>query len=524
MMFIRFSKCGTYLPAVLTLLAAIPFQSQILRAGAQASAALPDGAAGRQLASSLRLYNTGDQAAIPDVQTFKRVNDAIVAKFNQEDYAGIYDMGNAYFKFAEKPESWINAWKELKDNTGEIVSSELIDDFGRVKHFRWTGKKKIRRFELWMEGPNFTALYLSSFIQQSDSSQRSVPTDNPQKTALDSAVQKFATVYMSGPKKVGLSIGVYKDGKSYVYNYGEVEKGSGALPSGNTFFNVGSVAKSFVGILLAQAVLEHKVSLQDDVRKYLQGDYPNLAFDGVPIRLINLANHTSGLPHWIYTQPNGKSANDLPLTEQDQFYNSYSEADFLRDLHKAKVETLPGAKYSYSSSGIGLLNLILEKVYGESRDDLIRRYFGKTIGMYDTRAQMSSQDLRRYAQGYEGDKVMAREVQPWVGLVGTNSTTNDMLKYVKANVEEKDEAILRSHCPTFGDLNNNSAVGLTWAIRNTYDMGRRIDFNGFNPGYITLITVYPDKGLGFVLWANEDDDMSGLFHLERDVVQSLQSQ
>jgi len=462
----------------------------------------------------------GAIAEVPALSAFKQTNDAIVTKFNSGDYKGIYEMGGDYFKFIEKPDEFAERWGKLKIEAGEISYSEMIDDLGRVKHFRWVGEKKEMKLELWLEGPQFTEIYLTSSIRQPSALGRPVRTDNSEKTVLDSIVQKYATVYMSDPKAVGLSIGVYKDGKTNVYDYGEVEKGSGMLPTGNTFFNVGSVAKTFVGILLARAVLEHKVNLQDDVRKYLKGDYPNLAYEGVPIRLVNLANHTSGLPHWIYTLP--KENAKLTLSEQVEFFASYSEAEFERDLHKAKLGTMPGSKYLYSSSGIGLLNLVLESVYGEKRDDLIRRYFGRSIGMNDTRAHLSSDDIRRYAKGYDAGELMPRQIDPWAGIVGTNSTTNDMLKYVRENVSEKDEAIMHSHCPTFGNL-NDFAIGLVWDIENTYDRGKRLAFSGFNPGYITVIVIYPEKDMGFVFWANEDSMMHDLFTMERNIVQSLES-
>lgn len=55
---------------------------------------------------------------------------------------------------------------------------------------------------------------------------------------------------------------------------------------------------------MANAVLEHKLSLDDDVRMYLQEDYPNLQYNGHPIRVRHLLSHTSGLPNMLPDRAN----------------------------------------------------------------------------------------------------------------------------------------------------------------------------------------------------------------------------
>src|SRR5580658_7958250 len=82
-----------------------------------------------------------------------------------------------------------------------------------------------------------------------------VATDNPLANSVDSAVQAAATVYMAYPGSVGLSVGVYRSGRPTVYHYGESIKGNGQLPRSDQFYNLGSVAKVFVGTMLAEAVV-----------------------------------------------------------------------------------------------------------------------------------------------------------------------------------------------------------------------------------------------------------------------------
>ena len=122
---------------------------------------------------------------------------------------------------------------------------------------------------------------------------RTTPARGGVKQDVDVVVERAARKFMSDARAVGLSVGVLKGGKTYTYNYGEVEKGKGRLPTRHTLYEIGSVTKTLTGVLLARAAVEGRVKLDDDVRKYLDGDYPNLEFDGRPVRLVHLINHTS---------------------------------------------------------------------------------------------------------------------------------------------------------------------------------------------------------------------------------------
>ncbi|RZK62020.1 MAG: hypothetical protein EOO59_03650 [Hymenobacter sp.] len=190
-------------------------------------------------------------------------------------------------------------------------------------------------------------------------------TDNRLRTPLDAAVQQAAAQYMAQPAAVGLSIALYQGGHEHFYNYGEVEKGTGRLPTATTYYNMGSVAKTFVGTLLAQAVLDKKVTLTDDIRRYLPGQYPNLEFEGHPVRLVDLANHTASLPSTAHVYPKalGDSLRALPLIPRLAYYNRYSADSLLADLHHMRPTAQPGTTYRYNNLGPLILQLLLERVY-----------------------------------------------------------------------------------------------------------------------------------------------------------------
>ncbi|CAN5298219.1 hypothetical protein BH09BAC4_BH09BAC4_16430 [soil metagenome] len=215
-------------------------------------------------------------------------------------------------------------------------------------------------------------------------------TDNPLKTSVDLVVEEAAQHFMATPQSVGLSIGIIKDGQPYVYNYGTVEKGRQQLPTGQTVYPIASITKTFTGALLAQAVVEKKVKLGDDIRKYLTGNYSNLAYEGQPIRLFHLINHRSGLPFLLPDRPDAFANTAIPSsTIAAELLQGYTRDDFYADLHKVKLNTMPGYTFRYSNAGAQLLGYILERVYNRPFDELVRLKITQPLAMSHTKIDLA---------------------------------------------------------------------------------------------------------------------------------------
>ena len=324
---------------------------------------------------------------------------------------------------------------------------------------------------------------------------------------VDAVVERAARKFMSDPHAVGLSVGVLKGGKAYTYNYGEVEKGKGRLPTAHTLYEIGSVTKTFTGVLLAQAAVEGKVKLDDDVRKYLDGDYPNLEFEGRPVRLVHLINHTSRLPFVLPDRPElFKDPNpfELPkiLTEIER---SYTRDDFYRDLHKVRLDKAPGSEFKYSNAAAQLLGFVLERVYRMPYERLVAEKITKPLKMSETVLAPSGSGLKRLAKGHYEDGSIALPVTPQSQAAGgLRSSVSDMLKYVGFHLGEDDEVVGLSHRPTWGDI-RYYASGLNWQMNMTQGGRRRIWQSGGTFGFSSYCGVFPEPGLGIVLLSNESD-------------------
>ena len=349
-------------------------------------------------------------------------------------------------------------------------------------------------------------------------------TDNRLRTPLDAAVQQAAAQYMQQPGAVGLSIAIYRGGQRYFYNYGEVTKGAGQLPTATTYYDMGSVAKTFVGTLLAQAVLDKKVQLTDDIRQYLPGQYPNLEFAGHPVRLVDLINHTSGLPSTSHVYPKalGDSLRALPLAPRIAYYNRYSADSLLADLHHLRPTALPGTTYRYNNLGPLLVQLLLERLYQQPYEQLITRYVQRHFGLRNTKRVLSAREQARSATGYDEQQRGQAHLNYtgyWGGATLT-ATPADLLRYAQANLAERDPAVRLAHQPTT-TLPTGYAVGLAWHLDTDPAGSRRIYHSGHSPGFNTWLALYPEQDVAVVLMVNDNSSQDRLTELGQQLKQAL---
>lgn len=452
---------------------------------------------------------------------FTKLNDTIIARYNRADYNSIYALGNDNFRMAQGQEDFKNQITSLYKQTGKIKETVSIQEYENGRSFKWIGEKRNLRFDFSTKtGSDINEFNISDFIEQPYSAGKKVLTDNKLKTHIDSIVNNNALIYMLDPKSVGLSIGIFKDGKTYTYNYGEVKKGTNQLPTSKTFYELGSITKTFVGILLAKAVVEKKVKLTDDIRKYLKGKYPNLEYKGNPIQLTHLANHSSGLPYWTINRPD--SLDNLKPYDQHLFYEKYTLKDLAKDLHNVKLDTLPGVRFNYSAAGINTLIIILENIYSKSFEQLAKDYFGKQFGMTDTKKVLSQTEIKRFVTGYdERDFTVPYFVQNTAALgPELASTVQDMLKYISYNVQEKNEVLKLSHQKTF-TLINDYGLGLGWMMNKNWQGDNYVFHNGQGWGCMSTCTFYPKWQTGFVIFVNEKISQEKVGALERNLSEAL---
>ncbi|MVT11991.1 serine hydrolase domain-containing protein [Chitinophaga tropicalis] len=326
--------------------------------------------------------------------------------------------------------------------------------------------------------------------------QQPVLSDNPLRTKLDSMVDQSVQRYFQDKKAVGVSIGIVLKGIVHFYNFGETKAGNKQLPNNHTIYEIGSTTKSFTGILLAQAILDKKVRLDDDIRNYLKGSYPNLSYHDTPIRIRDLANHTSRITRIfpnMWQRPAYDSLNPL---------HDYNRQLLYEGLHQMKMDTLPGKIYSYSNMAVALLGTILEDAYGQDYFILASKIILTPLQMKDTRIDIRLLPPARIAWPHnEQRQVVPLWDIPWLPAMGAlRSSTADMVNYITANNKEISPAIALSHQVTFGT--GKEGMGLNWFIHSSPDGHRILGHGGGTGGSRSSLECFPQLNSGFVILAN----------------------
>jgi D-alanyl-D-alanine-carboxypeptidase/D-alanyl-D-alanine-endopeptidase len=334
---------------------------------------------------------------------------------------------------------------------------------------------------------------------------RPAQTDNPLTTRIDSAVNRAALTVMRDSNVTGLCIGVITHAGVSMYAYGETANGNRRLPTPTTLYPIASITKTVTGTLLAQAVVEGRLRLDDDVRRYLPGDYPNLAFDGHPIRLAHLIMHRSGLPY------------EIP--DSSRAHAEYTRKDFYSDLHAVVLDTIPGYRFKYSGAAAQLLGYILEDVYHMTFEQLVATKIAAPAHLTDTHITLTPVEARRVASGY--DSVGPIDVSRYDALQaagGLKSTLADLTHYVSWQIDETDPAVRLSHAPrlTYG----NYQVGLNWQMMNAGGL-RTIWQDGGLPGYTSLAVAAPELHIGVAVLSSGSGHTPGTYQLANEILTAM---
>lgn len=347
-------------------------------------------------------------------------------------------------------------------------------------------------------------LLTATYICRAQKNQPVPPTDNKLRTALDSLVHQFVSPFMKDTSRVGISIGMIKNGKQYIYNYGTRQRKKQELPTGNTVYELASITKTFTSTLLAQAVIEQKVKLNDDIRKYLKEKYPNLSYDNKPVTLVNLANLSSGLPNWMPDKDIfGKADPDSIPFILAAIHKTYSRQNLYEDLHQVKLHTVPGSVTRHCNTAAQLLGYILEDVYTKDYDVLLKTYFTGPLKMKNTSILKAGKHPALMAKGYDA-KGRLMPVIDWEDMqvaAGIASSAADMLKYMAFQLDETSPAVALSHQPTFGNI-EDGAIALNWKVKKTGGK-RSLSHTGGSLGFSSYMIFYPDSHSGIVLLAND---------------------
>src|SRR5690606_26260141 len=120
-------------------------------------------------------------------------------------------------------------------------------------------------------------------------------TVRAQSVPTDSAILEIIRTRVDSGRSRGMAVGILENGKRRYISYGSAGPGRAPVDE-HTIFEIGSISKTFTGLLLADAVERGRVQLDEPVALLLPEGTTVPSYDGRQITLVDLSTHRSGLP------------------------------------------------------------------------------------------------------------------------------------------------------------------------------------------------------------------------------------
>lgn len=229
-------------------------------------------------------------------------------------------------------------------------------------------------------------------------------------------------------------------------------------------FQIGSVSKLFVAHALAKLTTDSDLRLDTKLSEILKGVlYKDERI--ASITLMQLANHTSGLPRLPINIFVG-------MADTLQPYAKYTTAMLYQFLGTYELTREAGKSYEYSNLGYGVLGLALDTYLRKNKNTNLESYIEDEIlipiGMDDTHLELPKEKQARLIQPYRENNPVPNwefDVLKWAGAY--YSTTEDLAKYLNQYVsdtpvvteEVTEKMMTESHI-----INERMKMALGWHI------------------------------------------------------------
>lgn len=168
----------------------------------------------------------------------------------------------------------------------------------------------------------------------------------------------------------GLALVKVEHGKVvYMQAYGLADEASATPLTTDTLFNIASISKPMLGILLLKAEQQELLSLDEDVNRYLPFAVVNPNFPDAKITLREIATHTSSIADYFnfdfycFNQ-------DCAISLEQYLFRLLSKDGDLYEAGSHYLAKAPGSHWQYSNLATALAGLILERQTGKTLDEL----------------------------------------------------------------------------------------------------------------------------------------------------------
>ncbi len=339
-------------------------------------------------------------------------------------------------------------------------------------------------------------------------------------TGAPDALDSFVVQRMDEAGIIGLGAAIIVDRKvAWMKGYGFADRESAVPFTPEIVMNIGSISKTFTGVALMRAVEDGKLSLDEDINRYLPFKIVNPHTPDEKITLRHLATHTSGITDRpsVYKETYHYSGDaPEPLGEFLKSYfvpggKHYSKHNFLNFK--------PGTHRDYSNIAAGLAGYIIEVAIGEKLNAYARKHIFSPLKMNDTAWSLAEIKPDRHAKLYVAQNGLTIPIPHYEGTTypdgGVRTSVSDLAKFFIALLNEgvyEETRILEKRSVDemlrfqFTDSNKPDNVsleeknsGIFWATKFNVT---RIGHGGSDPGLKTEMLSNLSKDVGVILFAN----------------------
>ncbi len=295
----------------------------------------------------------------------------------------------------------------------------------------------------------------------------------------------------------GFAVVVVKEGQvAYQNVFGLACQEHGVAITPKTVFNIATAAQPFVGTAIALLEKQGKLSLDDDVRKYI----PEIPEFETPVKLRHLVYQTSGLRDWLSV---------LQLSGRDKEEVTFEKVLNIVEAQK-RLAFPPGDRFQDSNTNYDLLSETVKRVTGQPFSDWAWENIFKPLKMtrtqfrdnfrsiFDDQAFTYNFTRREYLKGVDN-----------LSLSGSHSlfaSVSDLAKWL-LNLEtgQVGGQDILARMFEAGRLNNGQSSDFGYGMNIETGQGRRrISRVGNWAGSGAALVYFPDLRFGYAVLANWD--------------------
>jgi CubicO group peptidase (beta-lactamase class C family) len=314
----------------------------------------------------------------------------------------------------------------------------------------------------------------------------------------ENSVKETADQFYRKNKVPGLFIATLENGKRSYYSYGYADPDNKKPFDSATFFEIGSITKTFTAYVLTAVLKEKGIAETQSIISFLPDSVQENKALG-SITFLSLMNHSSGLDRI----PSNMDLNSMTP------YDQYLLSDLFSYLKKCTLH--PDGKSNYSNTGMGLAGILAEKISGKKYSELLDQYIFIPFKM--GRADVNILKEQNKAQGHlQGNKSGYWNMAALAPAGNIKSTAASMLNYLKAVSMPPHDSIARiiNHLlePTI-TISTTMKIGRAWHIFSEKDLDIYWH-NGGTYGFYTFAAFKKGEGKAFILIINSfNTDGSG---------------